>query len=242
MTPYDPTEPHKLHRVAVYFAPRFDSDWWNAGTEWLGRCAHTGNEQPARSSKHIDESQFAALTKDPRRYGWHATLKPPFRLATGVHYPQFRHALVHLAKQHHAFELPPLRVGLLGDFLALRPVHRSQELELLANDCVTHLQPLASSLTDEEMARRRGKPLTPAQDELLQSWGYPWVLQEFRFHLSLTGSIAHLDGTQRESITAMAEQHFGKLGPLQVDHVSIFIEPVPGEPFMLADQIAVGTA
>ncbi len=241
MKPYEPTDMSQPHRVAVYFAPRFGSEWWDAGSQWLGRCAHTGNKHPARSHKHITPSQFSALTQDPRRYGWHATLKPPFRLAPGLHYAQFRHALMHLAQQHKAFDLPPMQIGLLGDFLALRPTHRSQELELLAGDCVTHLQPLADTLTESELARRRRSPLTPTQDELLQTWGYPWVLQEFRFHFSLTGRLDHLSASERESIVTMAEQHFNKLPPLRVEHVSIFIEPAAGEPLILVDQMTMGT-
>jgi hypothetical protein len=40
------------------------------------------------------------------------------------------------------------------------------------------------------MARRRAAGLTPAQERNLIEWGYPYVLDEFRFHLTLTGSLA----------------------------------------------------
>ena len=70
-------------RCAVYFVPEVGSDWWQAGSQWLGRCAASGALFPPPHIDGVEPAQFQTLTAEPRRYGWHATLKAPFRLASG---------------------------------------------------------------------------------------------------------------------------------------------------------------
>ena len=40
-----------------------------------------------------------------------------------------------------------------------------------------------------ELERRRKAGLSAAQEKMLLRWGYPYVLDEFRFHLTLTGRL-----------------------------------------------------
>ena len=231
---YDIERPH---RVAIYFAPATDSDWWLSGSEWLGRCAVTGLVLPQSPIGGCTAAGFAALTADPRRYGWHATLKAPFKLAPGQTLHSVRSAIQRLCQGRQPFELAPLRVSPLGQFLALRPTHAQAELDLLAADCVRQFQPLARALSDDELAKRRQANLTPAQDRLLQDWGYPFVFDQYRFHFSLSGNVQGVDPEALASIRDAASQRFHGLGPCLVDRVSLFIEPAPGAPFRLLDQI-----
>jgi len=226
------------HRVAVYFAPAPESPWWQAGSRWLGRCAATAAALPQTAIEGIDAETFARLTAAPRRYGWHATLKAPFRLAPDNNdaLASLRAALQGICSRQRAFELP-LRVACMGDFLALRPLQTPPELERLEADCVQSLQPLAAQLGAGELARRRRAGLSAAQDALLQAWGYPWVLQEFRFHFSLTGPLNGLAPVQREALLVAAARQFHRLPACPIDRLSLFAEPLAGADFELLQQM-----
>jgi len=225
------------HRVAIYYAPAPQSPWWNAGSEWLGRCAQTGQALSQPAIRGIHPELLACLTADPRRYGWHATLKAPFSLAPGQTLDSLRQAVRRLCEGRAPFELPPLQVCRMGSFLALRPLSQQAELERLASDCVQQLQPLARTLSDTELARRRRAALTPEQDALLQAWGYPYVMDHFRFHLSLTGPSDALSAEHIDTLTEAASRRFRVLPPPCIDGLSIFVEPTPGADFQWLEQI-----
>jgi hypothetical protein len=142
-----------------------------------------------------------------------------------------------LAHEHDAFTLPAMKVGLMGQFLALRPEHPHAELQNIAADCVTRLQHLALPLDEAELARRRRVFLTPDQDRLLQDWGYPWVLDHFRFHFSLTGKLDALPTQQSAALEQAAKRHFEDLGPCHFDRLSLFVEPQRGADFQLIEQV-----
>ena len=143
------------YRCAVYFVPEVHSDWWQAGSQWLGRCAASGASFAQPEIPGLDPAQWQALTADPRRYGWHATLKAPFTLASGQSLAALRSAMQELASQWPAFDLPSLQVSDQGGFLALRPVSGLAALNATAAACVQELHPLAQPLSDAELARRR---------------------------------------------------------------------------------------
>ncbi|WP_284309454.1 DUF1045 domain-containing protein, partial [Hydrogenophaga electricum] len=118
----------------------------------------------------------------------------------------------------------------------LRPAHTPAALSALADDCVRRLQPLAAPLSANELVRRRRAPLTPEEDALLLAWGYPWVLQKFRFHFSLTGPLDDVPEATIRRVQQAAEAHFAALPPWRLDRLSIFIEPAPGADFLLLEQ------
>lgn len=226
----------KPHRVAIYATPDIESPWWAMGSEWLGRCALRKQALHQPGIEGVDAPIQHRLTAEPRRYGWHATLKAPFRLAKGVDKEQLRHAVAALCTAQTAFDLPNLQVVRMGRFLALRPEKPSPELDRLAAECVIRLQSLAAPLTPTDMERRRAAGLTPEQDALMVSWGYPWVLDQFRFHFSLTGDLnAEPDETVNRLLSAATER-FSRLPPLRVNCLSIFVEPTAGADFVLWKQ------
>lgn len=227
-------------RYAVYFAPRTDSAAWQQGSRWLGRCAATQQPLAQPAIDGVEPADFAHLTAAPRRYGWHATLKAPFALAPGVDLAQLRDAMRVLARSLHAFAMPPLQVARLDDFLALVPVstHAGHaRLNAVAAACVMQLQPLAAPLSASALARRRAAGLTPREDELLQRWGYPFVLEAFRFHLSLTGALGAADAATVDRVHAAAEAFFANPAPLACDSLALFAEPAPGADFVLIEQM-----
>lgn len=225
------------HRVAVYYAPAPESDWWRAGSRWLGRCAATGLSMAQTPVTGLSATELQQVTQEPRRYGWHATLKAPFCLAEGHDVDSVMAGVQSLCRGRTPFELAPLRVTRMGNFLGLRPQPQQPALEQLAADCVRQLQPLAAPLGDNELARRRRAKLTPEQDALLQAWGYPWVFDQFRFHLSLTGPLDTLPLAHVEALTDEAARQFHGLGTCTVDRVSVFVEPTAGADFRLVEQV-----
>ena len=227
------------YRCAVYFVPEVQGDWWQAGSQWLGRCAASGAAYAPADILGVAPAQFHALTADPRRYGWHATLKAPFTLATGLRLDDLRSAMQALAKRWPAFDLPPLRGSGLGGFLALRPEGDLTRLSALAAACVQELHPLAQPLSDNELARRRQAPLTPEQDRLLLAWGYPWVLDHFQFHLSLTGPIGKCSPEVKAALFQAAQAGFETLPVCRFAHIALFIEPQAGDDFDLLETMGL---
>lgn len=224
-------------RYAVYYAPQTTDPWWHAGSQWLGRCAATGQANAQAPVPGICSQTLAALTAAPRRYGWHATLKAPFALAPGAELAQLEDAIGTLAGGLAAFDMPALRVQRLDDFLALAP--QADEgashaaLQHLAAACVQQLAPWAAPLTEADLHRRRLAGLTPNQDALLVRWGYPYVFEEFRFHCSLTGSLAHASEAQVQDLMQAAEAVFHALPPARCETLALFEEPAPGVDFRL---------
>lgn len=232
-----PSSSRAPYRCAIYFAPAVDSPWWAAGSQWLGRCAHAGTALAQPAIDGVDPTLLHGLTADPRRYGWHATLKAPFQLAPGCGLDALRAALRDLCAGFSRFTLPPLEVRRMDRFIALRPAHASAPLDALAAACVTRLQALAAPLPPAELARRRRAPLTPEQDALLVRWGYPWVLDHFRFHLSLTGDIADQPPATQAALLQAAQARFEPLPACEFGHLSLFVEPSPGADFVLDAQM-----
>lgn len=226
-------------RYAVYFAPGQHDPWWDAGSRWLGRCAVTGQALPQPAVAGLSAAQFAQLTQAPRRYGWHATLKAPFVLADGCTLAALQNELSTLARRHRAFELPPLVVSQMDGFLGLRLDGDDHAVQHIAANCVTGLHAFAAPLPPSELVRRRGKGLSDRQEQLLQDWGYPFVLDQFRFHFSLTGALtgastgvlADVTPTQVDALKAAAQQHFAALPPCRFDQLALFEEARPGAPF-----------
>ena len=231
------------HRYAVYFAPNPGSLGWLAGSHWLGRCAALLQPLQQLAIEGVAAEDLHRLTAAPRRYGWHATLKAPFALAPGTDWITLHQAVQAVASNLQPFALPPLQVERLGDFLALVPTpsHAANaKIHEAAAACVTALQPLAAPLSNTELARRRAAGLTPRQDALLQRWGYPFVLEEFRFHLSITDSLAQVDAQTQALVLDAAQEFFSDLPILKFNSLALFAEPTPGADFVLLDHLEMG--
>src|SRR5690606_41334141 len=150
------------------------------------------------------------ITRDPRRYGFHGTLKPPFRLAEGRDAGGLHDALSRLAAQLAPVTLSGLKLASLGGFLALIPQGDTTPLQTLAATVVAALDGFRAPLTEAEIARRRPDLLTPRQRELLDLWGYPYVMDEFRFHLTLSD---RLDEPLASEAARVLDAHFAPVLP-----------------------------
>ena len=221
-------------RVAVYYAPEPDDPLFPAGATWLGRDPESGAPAP-----QPDLPGIAEITADPRLYGFHATLKPPMRLAPGRQWFDLLSAAQELAAGIAPFDMPPLAVTDLRGFLALLEREPNRALYALADACVEHLDAFRAPPGEEELARRRKADLTPEQAAMLERWGYPYVFGTFFFHMTLT---RRLNGGETAAIRPAAEAHFARALalPRRVTQICLFTQRAPGEPFMLAERVPLG--
>lgn len=225
-------------RYAVYWAPPEGSTLAMLGAPWLGRDAATDQPLKRFAIKGFDEAALAEITAEPRRYGLHATLKPPFVLVEDCNLTKLKADLHAFAARTAPVVAPALRVVRLGHFLALVPTARAAALDALAKSCVARFDCFRAPPSPREIARRRRSHLTAAQEKNLQRWGYPYVMDEFRFHVSLTGPIgtAVADRLLPELATLFAPV---AVEPLELREIALFVEPAAGAPFRLLQRFAL---
>lgn len=192
-------------RVAIYYTPAAGA-FETFGEEWLGWSLRHGQAvaQPP---------ELAGPTAVPRRYGFHATLKAPFHLAQGATIP----ALTDTLRRHCAGIAPValpggLRLMSYEGFLALLPAQNTPGLQALAAGLVQKLDHFRAPLSDADRARRNPDALSPAQRENLERWGYPWIFDDFQFHMTLSGPLSKADIAPLRALAG------AKLPPLPVPY------------------------
>lgn len=217
-------------RYALYFTTGQSDPLTRTAAQWLGRDAFGGETYPPRSFGELDAEAVRELTEDPRRYGFHATLKAPFRLAEGTSEGELLAALENFANEAAPFSVPEMVVGNLDGFFAIVPKERNAALDEFAGRVVTAFEKFRAPLSSAEIARRNPERLSPEQLANLNDWGYPYVFDSFRFHMTLTGRIAP---ENRARVAGVLEPLFGPLLPLPfaIDMLALFVEPEPGAPF-----------
>jgi len=215
-------------RYAIYYAPAEDDPLWRFGCRWLGRDATSGEALELPEIEGIEPARLAEITAEPRLYGFHATLKAPFHAIEGVGWQAVQEAAAAFARERKPFRAPPLVLRPLDGFLALRPVTESPDLAWLAADTVRYFDFLRGPLGDEW-----DEPgLNPRQEALRRRWGYPYVMDEFRFHMTLT---RRLEAEERQRIAAAIQPLVAPLlgEPLSVEGIALFVQDGAGTPFHL---------
>lgn len=208
-------------RYAIYFAAGADSALSRFGAELLGYDAHSGDEV----SFPLEALQIAAdwrdITADPRKYGFHATLKAPMTLVSGRTEAELMAACATFAGQSRTIPVIRPVVDTISGFIAVIPAEPVDALQQLAADCVREFDSFRAVLTAEDRARRKPEKLTERQRDYLDRWGYPYVMEEFRFHMTLTG---RLDAERRGPILEMLRTRFAslRLGTLAIDRLALF--------------------
>lgn len=221
-------------RYAIYYAPQADSELWRKASAWLGRDAFTGETTPRPRVAELEDLDLADLTADPRHYGFHATLKAPFELTEG----RSEDELVAETNQFAATLAPftaRIAPAALGRFLAFRLEDGEAEMQALHAACVRAFEPFRAPLSDADTARRRKAPLTAEQDAKLLRWGYPYLFDDFRFHMTLTGAIR--DEAVQARVLAALQTHFSaESGPHRFDGVALFRQVHRQAPFTVVQR------
>ena len=216
-------------RYAIYYTPAADHPLTRRAAAWLGRDAFTGKVLLRPALPGLDGLDLDALTEGPRAYGFHATLKAPFELDPAADEAGLLRFAAEFAARQPPFEAA-LAPGSLGRFQALRLSTPSPHIQALHGACVREFDHFRAPLSDFDLARRRKARLTPDQDARLLAWGYPYLFDDFRFHMTLTGSVQ--DATTADQLGAALDAHFADLsGPHRFDGVAVFRQSDRDQPF-----------
>lgn len=219
-------------RYGIYYTPPKASELLQAAVEWLGRDAFDEREIEI-------EHGFSHHTVAPARYGFHGTLKAPFHLNDSISEDGLLEAFHTFSTRIKPFNVPGIDLARLGAFYALVPSGPCNELKSLAHACVEIFEPFRAQLSDEEIARRKPEKLTARQRDYLHSRGYPYIGDDFRFHLTLTGEVPDNEaGEVEKALRRHFAAHIGQ--PLTIGTIAVFREAVPGEPFRVLDIAGLG--
>jgi hypothetical protein len=225
-------------RYAIYYAPRQDDPLMVQAGHWLGRDAFTGENLVRPIVADLEDLDLEALTASPRHYGFHATLKAPFELGADQSEDNLIAGLSDFCTQYKSFEagIGPQE---LSHFIAFRLGGDTGAMLALHEACVRAFEPFRAPLSDADIARRRKAPLSAIQDERLLEFGYPYIFEDFRFHMTLTGAVK--DPALRARIVAALQQHFSAfIGPHTFWGLSLFKQDSRDEPFKIISQAAFG--
>ncbi len=217
-------------RYAIYFTPPPDAQLTDLAARWLGRDAFSGMDRAALPVDGMADAVMGQMVSDPRRYGFHATLKAPFRLAGFATEASLISAFDSFCASRPAFEIPEIVLHRIDGFFALAPRDPCPALNALADDAVRAFEPFRAPLSEADIARRRPERLSTSERDNLLTWGYPHVFADFQFHMTLTGRIGEAQvGAVRDILT----QRFTPVlrRPLEIAGLGLFVEPAQGADF-----------
>jgi hypothetical protein len=230
-----------MPRYAVYFSPAIASPWWAFGAGWLGRDECSNLPLAQAEVEGITPQALYAATAEPRRYGFHATLKAPFHLQKYCAEDDLIVKLTTLAKNLQPLELGTISAVKMGHFVALVPESMSVKLLALAEKCVTELDDLRAPLTELEIARRQVDLADERGQFLLKKFGYPHVLERYVLHFTLSGRVTPLVAETFINAVTNPISQLNQFSPLVLDRLCLFIEDSPGVPFRrIADMVLTG--
>ena len=225
-------------RYAVYYAPAADSALHAFGSAWLGRDSLSNEPVAQPTVAGLSTERLRAITAAPRGYGFHATLKPPFTLASACDDDELRVRFESFAQAHAPFDVPGLRLSDIDGFLALALPSPSPAFDELAEGAVRTFEPFRAAPAADELARRLHARLSARERELVEAWGYPYVLDRWRFHLTLTN---RLGDAERAVVRAALEPLVAPYAdaPLRVDAVALFVQPLRDAPFVQRERFTL---
>jgi putative phosphonate metabolism protein len=227
-------------RYALYFTPPKADPLTALAARWLGRDAFSGEIFSDKAIGVVPEDHEEIIA-EPSRYGFHATLKAPFELAASVTERDLLDVAADFASRTPTFAIPELVLGQLGHFFALVPATVYQPLQDFAAQVVKAFEPFRAALSDGDIARRKPEGLTEPQRANLLRWGYPYVLDEFRFHMTLTGRVtAERQAGIHDLLRDRFSAHIGK--PLAISGLAVFVEEERGAPFTVRSWLPLAGA
>jgi putative phosphonate metabolism protein len=222
-------------RYAIYYAPAADGALSRFGARMLGYDAFSGRDLAFPDDVIGSSPDWRDLTQDPRKYGFHATLKAPMTLAKGRTEADLATACAAFAGRTRRIPVIEPVVDSISGFVAVIPTAPNTELMQLAADVTREFDAFRAPLTAEDRARRNPSKLTPRQREYLDCWGYPYVMEDYRFHMTLTG---RLDAERREHVMAMLRRRFAETGlrTLAIDRIALFRQDAAASRFHIIRQ------
>ncbi len=224
-------------RYAIFWLPPTDSALAAFGRDWFGWCPERG-EVGAPATFGLPADVAAEAITRPRRYTLHGTIVAPFRPAESVTGGMLADELRAFCARRTARRTGPLRLSRLSQHLALIPDGGTARLDWLAAEAVTHFGAYRSPITEADLARYLAGRHSQRQRQFAREFGYPHVLSEFLFHVTLAGPLAPgpLDRVQ-----AALAPHVGPFArePLEIGSLCLLGEPDQAAPFRLIARCAL---
>ena len=220
-------------RYAIYYAPDPHSQLWRFGSQCLGYDAFSGEDCPFIDPLPLPQADWLLLTDEPRRYGFHATLKAPFTLKSGQSEAELRDAFDHFSTHQSSLWLSGLHISCLHGFVAFLPTSSSADLQDLAKNTVLAFEPFRAELSAQDLERRLKSPLSEPQKAYLRQYGYPFVLDEFRFHMTLTGRLATGECSHLANDLQDRFDVFVTPGPVHINRIALFKQSDRSGPFLI---------
>ncbi len=227
-------------RYAVYFVPARHSSLAAFGASVIGYDVWTGMSLPVMTLPSLGGIRSPEFADEPARYGFHATLKAPFHLREDADEGDILATAQSFAEDHNAVSIGRLDVRAMSRFIVLAPDETRTPLAKLADDCVRLFDGMRAPLTDTDRARRLMAPLTGRQTRYLEAWGYPYVFEEFRFHMTLTGPLP-----QEQHVAALADLALlwkAVAQPVVIDAITIAKQPTRASKFKVLANYALASA
>lgn len=220
-------------RYAIYFVPDPATALYRFGAAVLGYDCFTGADIATLDALPIDAGAWRELTREPRRYGFHATLKAPFRLRAGRTEAELIGEFVKFSRTVAVAPIIEPAVSLLHRFVAIVPATDCAGLGRLAASCVKHFDRFRAPLTSAERSQRLAAHLTARQIGHLERWGYPYVFEDFHFHMTLTGTLSPVcpDPMLPYLQEGFASSHGN--GPISIDRLALLRQESPGARFVV---------
>lgn len=225
-------------RYAIYFVPGAGTELYRFGASVLGYDCYAS--APVALFGHADVSSWASIVREPAVYGFHATLKPPFYLAKGYGEADIEAAVSEFAASRPAVVVGELAVCELGSFIALAPKAKRPLLDQLAQACVRDFDHFRAPMSEQERVRRLTPSLSERQIENLYRWGYPYVFEDFRFHMTLTGSLALPKRSQAMRLLCDKFAQLPGASSLTVDQIVIARQADKASPFQVIKVASLG--
>jgi putative phosphonate metabolism protein len=227
-------------RYAIYYAPERDTRLRHFGNRVLGRDAETGEAVAQIVPDGFQPDDWQIFTASPRRYGFHATLKAPFALKKGRDEAE----LLQAVKTFAATQAPVLGFNIApvldGRYVMLELTEPDARVQAFGDACVSAFEPFRAPLPESERARRSNPGLSMRQAEHLDRWGYPFVFEDFIFHLTLAGPLP--EQRREDALAALKAAYEAAVTgeALAIRSVAVFAEPEAGAPFRLVLRAPLG--
>ena len=172
-----------LPRYSVYFVPEDTSELAAFGRRVL-QAEPAQNDHPAR----------IAITRKAAHYGFHSTLKAPMELAQGIDQGDLLRFVEDFVKMKKPMPLCGIGPNVHKGFHALTLPDSSTAtpaIDEFAADVVRAFDRFRAPLTDADRSRRNPAKLSERQRQNLELYGYPHVIEDFFFHMTLSHRMEH---------------------------------------------------
>ena len=230
-------------RYAIYFVPAAATKLYRYGSSILGYDCYSGDaiDLPEEFGQESDKAavNWRELSAAPRPYGFHATLKAPFYLSPACTERQLVNALQNFAGLGHAVHSFAPTVRLINGFFAVVPLKSEASLDSLAASCTTIFDAYRAPMSPRDRARHIALGLNQNQIQNLDRWGFPYVLAEFKFHMTLTGQVPV---RRRKAVlgTLLDGLHHTQVErTILVDRLALLKQPAPDVSFRVVGESAL---